>query len=264
MKEKIANLKKIISDCESVVIAFSGGVDSTMLAAVTADVLPKENILLITANTSTFAKKELLESKQIATTLGLRQEIIGFEELDVKEFSDNSPERCYYCKRELFCRIKKIARERGHNVVFEGSNKDDLADYRPGLRAVDENGIRSPLREAQLTKDEIRQISAEMSLATASKPAMACLASRFPYGEKITKEKLQRVGFAEEKIASLGFRQFRVRSHNDLARVEVEPSEMNCAWEKRDEIALICKKAGFIYSALDFTGYRSGAMNEVL
>jgi len=260
--EKFEALKANLKKYPSAVIAFSGGVDSTFLARVAKDCIDK--LLLITATSSTYPFYELDESKKLAKQLNVDQQVIVSEEIDIPGFSKNPPDRCYYCKGELFDIITHIAREGGYAVVFDGSIADDLSDYRPGRRALKEHGVISPLCDVGLTKEEIRALSREYGLATAEKPAYACLASRFPYGEEITKEKLDRVGKAEFDIRNLGLVTFRVRSHENLARIEVAPAEMDRAWEQRAHLQKICKDAGFVYASLDLTGYRTGAMNEML
>ena len=261
--DNLQMLKDIIGSYKSAVIAFSGGVDSTFLARVAKDAL-NGNVLLVTATSSTYPVSELEEAKEIAKQLGLEHRIITSEEIDIPGFSDNPPDRCYFCKKELFNRIKKLAENEGYDVVFDGSNADDLKDYRPGLKALKEHGVVSPLCTAGLTKEEIRNLSEEYGLPTSNKPSFACLASRFPYGEKITKEKLIRVGTVEKDIRDMGFTQFRVRSHDNLARLEFISKEMEKAWQIREFLGEICKKAGFIYAAIDLKGYRTGAMNETL
>jgi uncharacterized protein len=260
---KLDQLKSAIGRVSSAVIAFSGGVDSTFLARVAGDVLSGK-VLLVTAASSTYPKRELDGAIEIAQQLNLPHRIIKSEELRIAGFAENPSNRCYYCKSELFAKIKEIASLEQYEVVLEGSNADDLHDFRPGRIAIKELGIGSPLLDAQLSKAEIRELSLAMGLPTAQKASFACLASRFPYGEKITKDKLDRVGDAEEKIYDLGFRQFRVRSHGDLARIEFAFADLDQAWNQRAVVKSICKKAGFTYVAIDLEGYRTGAMNEVL
>ncbi len=265
--EKLNKLKTIIKSYKSAAIAFSGGVDSTLLACVSGEVLCKENnknVLLVTATSSTYPFYELDEAENLAIILNLNHKIIVSEETDIPGFSNNPPDRCYYCKKELFSLIKVIAKKEGLAAVFDGSNLDDTADYRPGRKAVAELGIKSPLFEAGLTKVEIREISRMYKLPTAEKPAYACLASRFPYGEKITVNKLDRVGLAEHEIRKLGFSQFRIRSHDTLARIEFIKEEMDKAWKLRREIQDVCVKTGFTFVSIDLIGYRTGAMNETL
>lgn len=247
----------------SAVVAFSGGVDSTLLASVAGEVLGKR-VLLVTASSSTYPASELKAAKSLAVQLGLPHRVIVSEETAVAGFTDNPPDRCYYCKRELFSKIRDIAGKQGYETVFDGSNADDARDYRPGRKALAELRIVSPLCEAGLTKKEIRFLSGKRGLPTADKPSYACLASRFPYNEKITIDKLHRVGNSEAALQELGFRQFRVRSHGDCARIEISKDQLAKAWKDRAKINSACKKAGFVYTAIDVEGYRTGAMNEAL
>lgn len=263
MEDKIGILKSRLNNYKSAVIAFSGGVDSTFLARIAKDVYG-DNLLLITASSSTYPFYELEEAESLAEILGIRHKTIISEEIDIPGYSDNPPDRCYYCKTELFGKIKHIAMEEGYQTVFDGSNADDLKDFRPGMKAKQEKGIVSPLAESGFTKDDIRQFSAQLNLPTATKQSYACLASRFPYGEKITKEKLDRLATAEYELRKLGFTQFRIRSHENLARLEFVPSEMDKAWGIKDILTEICRRSGFNYITIDLTGYRSGSMNEVL
>lgn len=263
MMDKLEDLKRIIGRHKSAVVAFSGGVDSTFLAWACASVLG-DKVLLVTAQSSTYPASELDGAKQSAQALGCKHRIIVSEETDIPGFSDNPPNRCYYCKSELFSKIRDIARSEGYDVVFDGSNVDDTRDYRPGRQALAELGISSPMIEAKLTKDEIRAYSKLAGLPTATKPSFACLASRFPYGERITKVKLGRVGKAEESLRTMGFTQFRVRSHGDLARLEFIEQEIDKAWAGRRVIEDALKQAGFTFVAIDTKGYRTGAMNEAL
>lgn len=263
MEEKLENLKASLNVYKSAVIAFSGGVDSTFLSRIAKDVY-RENLLLITATSSTYPFYELEEAKSLALTLGIKHRVIVSEEIEIPGYADNPPDRCYYCKSELFGKIKYIAQKEGSEVVFDGSNADDLKDFRPGMKAKQEKGVISPLADSGFTKDDIRHFSKILNLPTATKQSYACLASRFPYGEKITKIKLDRLGMAEFEVRKLGFTQFRIRSHENLARLEFIPSEMEKAWQMKNQLTEICKKSGFTYITIDLTGYRSGSMNEVL
>ena len=263
MEEKLIILKNRLKDYKSAVIAFSGGVDSTFLARIAKDVYG-EDLLLITATSSTYPFYELEEAKSLALLLGIKHKIIVSEEIDIPGYSDNPPDRCYYCKSELFGKIKYIASEEGYEAVFDGSNADDLKDFRPGMKAKQEKGIISPLADTGFTKVDIRYFSGRFNLPTATKQSYACLASRFPYGEKITKIKLDRLAIAEFEVRNLGFSQFRIRSHKNLARFEFIPSEMDKAWGIKDKLAEICHRSGFNYITIDLIGYRTGSMNEVL
>ncbi len=261
--KKYEDLKKFIGQYKSAVIAFSGGVDSSFLAKVAIDVLGKDNVLLVTATSSTYPQTEFNEAKKIAKQFDAKHKVVESEETEIDGFADNPPNRCYYCKLELY-NIMNSIKKGSYDVVFDGSNFDDLDDYRPGKQALKETGAVSPLLETKMTKDEIRIISRELNLVTANKPAFACLASRFPYGEKITREKLSRVEKAEDALRSLGFIHFRVRSHDNLARIEFGPNDIDNAWTQRIKINEVCKDAGFLFIAIDTIGYRMGAMNEAL
>lgn len=263
MEPKLTALRELLNKYKSAVIAFSGGVDSTFLAKVAYEVYG-DRLLLVTATSSTYPFYELEDAKSLAMLIGVQHRIIVSEELDIPGYSDNPPDRCYYCKSELFGKIVYIAGKEGYEVVFDGSNADDTKDFRPGMKAKKEKGVISPLAEAGFTKNDIRYFSEKLGLPTASKQSYACLASRFPYGEKITKLKLDRLGTAEFELRNLGFTQFRIRSHENLARLEFIPAEMDKAWALRSELDRICKKSGFTYTSIDATGYRTGAMNEVL
>lgn len=261
--EKIDSLRTLLKSYSSVAVAFSGGVDSTFLAHVAQEVLG-DKVLLITATSSTYPTFELEEATRLAQEMHARHHVISSEELEIPGFSDNPPNRCYYCKKELFTKIKALALQQGISVVCEGSTLDDLSDYRPGRRAIEEEGIRSPLMEVQLTKKEIRELSKARNLSTASKPSFACLASRFPYGEKITSDALTIIDKAEIALRLMGYTQFRVRYHGTCARVELCATEIDRGWAQREDIFKACKEAGFVYCALDTKGYRTGAMNEML
>jgi pyridinium-3,5-biscarboxylic acid mononucleotide sulfurtransferase len=263
MDDKIRSLKNKLGEYKNAIIAFSGGVDSTFLARVAKDVYG-ENLLPVTATSSTYPFYELEEAKSLALMLGIKHRIIVSEEIDIPGYADNPPDRCYYCKSELFGKIKYIAGIEGYEAVFDGSNADDLKDFRPGMKAKKEKGVISPLADSGFTKSDIRQFSAEFKLPTALKQSYACLASRFPYGEKITKPKLDRLAMAEFELRKLGFGQFRIRSHENLARLEFIPEEMDKAWKLKDELNEICQKSGFAFVTIDLKGYRTGSMNEVL
>ena len=260
---KLNNLKENLSKYKNAVIAFSGGVDSTFLARVAKDVFG-ENLLLITATSSTIPFYELEEAKALAIAMDIKHRIIISEEINIPGYVSNPPDRCYYCKSELFGKIRYISDKEGFDAVFDGSNAEDMKDYRPGLKAKNEKGVISPLAEAGFTKEDIRKYSAEYQLPTTNKQSYACLASRIPYGETITVEKLDRLARAEYDLRELGFSQFRIRSHENLARLEFIPAEMDRAWILKEKINELCKKSGFSYITIDITGYRSGSMNEVL
>lgn len=265
LNEKYNELKEYIKLQEKVAIAFSSGVDSTFLLKTAQEVL-NNNVIAITASSCSFPKRELDESIAFCKKNNIRHYIVMSEELDIEGFSKNPPNRCYLCKKELFTKIKKIAKENNIENILEGSNLDDENDYRPGMIAIQELGIKSPLRHAKLTKQEIRILSEELNLPTSNKPSFACLASRFVYGEEITKEKLQIVDKAEQLLLDLGFKQVRVRIHNLMARIELNESDFTKIIEQnvRQKIIKEFKKLGFTYISLDLQGYRTGSMNEIL
>jgi uncharacterized protein len=264
-EKKLKNLKEIIDKLESVVIAFSGGCDSSFLAKIAYDVLG-DRAIAITADSELYANSEVKDSEKIAADIGIKHEIISSNELETPGFSDNPPERCYYCKKELFSGLLEVAKKKGFRHVLDGSNFDDTDDYRPGMKAGRELDIRSPLREAGLTKEEIRQLSRKFGLSTADKPAMACLASRFPYGTKIKKRDLQKVEKAEQFLRDMRFIQLRVRHHGDIARIEVLPEDIESLLRKdfREKILAEFKKLGYKYVTFDLEGYITGSMNKVL
>lgn len=264
-EEKLENLKKMISEMGHVLIAFSGGVDSTFLLKVCVDVLGRENVIAVTASSPTYQMDET-EAKKIAQFFGVKHVIIHTNEMGNEKFLSNTVERCYFCKKELFSKLKEIAAEHGIKHVLDASNADDSLDYRPGMKAARELGIKSPLLEAGITKEEIRKFSKEMGLPTATKPSQSCLASRFPYGEKITEEKLKMVAEAEKFLKELGFKVVRVRHHGNIARIEVDKNEMVRLMEERirKKIYERLKEIGYTWVCLDLMGYRSGSMNEAI
>lgn len=265
IEEKYKRLQQYLEGLGSVAVAFSGGVDSALLMKAAQEVLG-DRTMAVTASACFFPKRELREAEQFCEQNGIRQVIYEFDGLNVDGFRQNPPNRCYLCKQALFEEIWNIARENDMQQVAEGSNMDDCSDYRPGLAAVKELGVKSPLREAGLTKAEIRTLSKNLGLPTWDKQSFACLASRFVYGEKITAEKLQMVDKAEQLLLDKGFHQVRVRVHGDMARIEVLPEEMERLVESdiREYTFEFCKNLGFSYVALDLCGYRTGSMNEIL
>ena len=263
LKVKLERLRALLRETGGIAVAFSSGVDSTFLLKVAHEELG-ERAVAVTARSHSFPKREQDEAAAFCAREGIRQVVVESEELAIPGFRQNPTNRCYLCKKELFSKILEIARAEGLSAVVEGSNMDDLGDYRPGLQAVRELGIRSPLREVGLTKEEIRALSRRMGLPTWNKPSFACLASRFPYGEEITEERLGRVERAEQFLMDLGFGQVRVRSHGDLARIELCATDIPKAVEQREKIYATLNEFGFSYVALDLQGYRTGSMNEVL
>jgi uncharacterized protein len=262
LDEKTERLRTILADMGGCVIGFSGGVDSTLLFAVAAEVLG-ERALAVTATSKTYPERELMEARELAGRIGGRHMVVVSEELDIPEFRHNPRNRCYYCKKELFGKLRDIARREGLGSVLDGTNVDDAGDHRPGRTAASELQVRSPLEEAGFTKQDIRELSRAMSLPTWDKPAFACLSSRFPYGTAITAERVDQVGQAEEALRGLGFRTLRVRYHGDVARIELGEAEFaRAVGDVRDDVVRLVKQAGFIYVALDLQGYRTGAMNE--
>lgn len=264
-EEKFENLKKYLKELGSVAIAFSSGVDSTFLLKVAHDIL-KDQVIAVTAESCSFPERELKEAKAFCEKEGIRHIVVHSEELEIDGFCQNPKNRCYLCKHELFEKILKIAEENGIQYVAEGSNTDDNGDYRPGLQAVAELGIKSPLRYADLSKAEIRALSKKMGLYTWEKQSFACLSSRFVYGETITKEKLMMVDKAEQLLLDLGFHQLRVRIHGKMARIEIMPDEFPklILPKVRERIVKELKELGFTYITLDLMGYRTGSMNETL
>lgn len=265
--KKYHRLKKILTEMKKVLVAYSGGVDSTFLLRVALDTLGRERVIAVTARSETYPSIELKAAKKMAEAYKARHIIIDSEELEIPGFKDNPPDRCYYCKKELFGKLRRIADGEGIKYILDGSNHDDLRDYRPGMKATKEFGVRSPLMESGLKKDDIRKLSKNLQLDTWDKPSFACLSSRFPYGKEITKEKLRMVDLAENYLRKLGFKQLRVRYHEDIARIELGQRDMEKIFKERsllEKIVKRFKKIGYLYITLDLEGYQTGSMNKVL
>jgi len=265
LHDKLDVLRHNISRMKSLAVAYSGGVDSTFLLKVAHDVLD-EYAIAVTARSFIHTERKFRQCVEFVHKIGARQVVIDSEELDIEGFSDNPPNRCYLCKKALFSKIGEWAQQHHIQYIADGSNMDDLGDYRPGNQAIQELGVVSPLQEAGLNKDEIRILSKEMELPTWDKPAFACLASRFPYGQKITREKLQQVDQGEQLLLNLGFRQVRVRHHGDGARLEVSSDERGKFFDTAlmDEVYEKFRRLGFLHVSLDLKGYRTGSLNETI
>jgi uncharacterized protein len=262
--ERLKALEEEMRKRGNVLVAFSGGVDSSVVAKIAYDCLG-DNALAVVADSETLPRAELEEAKRVAREIGIPLKVISFSELDCKEFVENPPERCYYCRKELSRELKKIADSMNIKTIADGVNSSDFGEHRPGIRAADEEGIWHPFVDYGFGKGDIRQLAKSLNLSVSDKPSMACMSSRIPYGENITKEKLEMVEKAEALLKDLGFVQVRVRAHGDIARIEVMRDDIVKFLEvDTRKIADWFKKLGFNYVTLDLEGYRSGSMDEVL
>jgi len=262
-EEKERRLVALLRKCGSVLVSFSGGVDSTYLLKIAFDTLG-ERAVAATGLSQTYASEEMDDAQTIAGEIGAKHLVVSTAELTDPRYADNTHQRCFFCKTELYSRLTEVAREHGLQVVVDGSNADDLDDFRPGLRAARNLGVRSPLQEIGLKKDEVRALSQRLNLRTWDKPAVACLSSRFEYGDPITVEKLRLVAAAESAVRALGFRGFRVRHHDSIARIELPSDQFAAAIDRADELVEKVRETGYRHVVLDLAGYRSGSMNEVL
>lgn len=261
--DKLTGLKNIIRDMESCAVAFSGGVDSTFLLAVASEVLG-DRCVAITADSPMIPRHEAVAAQDFCKTNGINQIVITPDVLSDDLIRSNPKDRCYHCKKKIFAKMAEESRAKGMEYVADGTNTDDEGDYRPGMKALTELGIRSPLREAGLSKSDIRELSKEMGLDTWDMPSFACLATRIPYGQEITEEALRKIERAEGVLRDLGLKQYRVRAHGDLARIEVAQEDILFVMDNRTKITEEIKKAGFVYVTADLAGYRTGSMNDVL
>lgn len=264
LEERLESLQEIVAPYGSALVAFSGGVDSSLALAIAARALPKEKVLAVTSNNETYLPSELDLAKDLADSLGVEHLVVNTRELDDPNYASNPTNRCYFCKSTLYSDLHEMAEERGYGCVVDGANADDEGDYRPGRKAARELGVISPLSQAGVGKEEVRELARYLGLPSWDKPALACLSSRFPYGQEITPEKLAQVARAEEFLRGRGFRQVRVRHHGEIARLEVGEEEMERAFAERAEISAELKEAGFLYVALDLVGYKSGSLNAGL
>ena len=265
LSDKLAQLKAIFSEMDRALVAYSGGIDSTLVAKVAFDVLGEKS-LAVTANSPSLMPEDFADAQDQAMAMGIAHEVVQTHEMDNEQYTSNPVNRCYFCKSELHDTLRPLANEMGYEYVVDGLNADDLLDYRPGIQAAKERGVRSPLAEVGITKLEVRELSKYLGLPWWDKPSQPCLSSRFPYGELITTEKLHRVGRAERYMRDLGYRNLRVRSDGDTARIELMPEEIQgfVAQVNLPDIVAAFQALGFSYVTLDLEGYKSGKLNRVL
>ncbi len=264
LENRLRELESIVAPRGSALVAFSGGVDSSLALAVAARALPTNKVLAVTSNNETYLPSELELASGFAESLGVEHLVVNTRELDNPNYASNPTNRCYFCKSTLYSDLNRLAEEKGYACVVDGANKDDEGDYRPGRKAAKELGVVSPLSVAGVGKAEVRELAQYLGLPSWDKPALACLSSRFPYGQEITPEKLTQVARAEEFLRGEGFRQVRVRHHGEIARLEVGAEELDRAFSMREEISNELKDAGFLYVTLDLAGYKSGSLNAAL
>jgi pyridinium-3,5-biscarboxylic acid mononucleotide sulfurtransferase len=264
LEKRIEELEAVVAPHGSALVAFSGGVDSSLALAVTVRALSKGRVLAVTSNNETYLPSELEGAKGLARFLGVEHLVVNTRELEDPNYAKNPSNRCYFCKSTLYSDLAKVAEEKGYACVVDGANKDDEGDYRPGRKAAKELGVVSPLSAAGMGKAEVREIAKHLGLPTWDKPALACLSSRFPYGQEITAEKLAQVARAEEFMRRQGYKQVRVRHHGEIARLEVGPDELEQAFRDREKISAELRAAGFLYVTLDLAGYQPGSLNAAL